>query len=93
MLAFEWDDDKARSNLAKHGVSFRDAAQAFGDPLLMELEPQVAQDGEIRFAILGDSRGNILFVGYVERRRALRIITARRATKDERKRYEEGWRH
>ncbi len=38
MLEFEWDDEKARSNLRKHGVSFEDAAQAFDDPLLLELE-------------------------------------------------------
>ena len=90
MLSFEWDETKARSNFAKHGVSFEAAARAFEDPLLVELEPQLSVEGEIRFSIVADNSGMLLFVVYVERLNTIRIISARRATKHERQRYEEG---
>ena len=91
MLAFEWDPLKARLNVAKHGVSFREALTAFGDPLGRIVEdPQLADD-ETRFALLAQSdRRRLLVVLFTERGHAIRLISARRATPRERKSYEEG---
>jgi uncharacterized protein len=91
VLAFEWDPLKARLNVAKHGVSFREALTAFGDPLGRIVEdPQLADD-ETRFALLAQSdRRRLLVVLFTERGHAIRLISARRATPRERKSYEEG---
>jgi uncharacterized DUF497 family protein len=90
MLEFEWDEAKACSNLCKHGVSFQDAAEAFSDPMLLELEPQADAQGELRFAILAGRHGVVLYVAYTERNDRIRIISARKATRHEARRYEEG---
>jgi uncharacterized protein len=78
---FEWDSEKADSNLAKHGVSFEEAASVFLD-VDYQLVPDTAQPE--RFLALGFSRlARLLVVVHVERHERIRIISARRATRAE----------
>jgi uncharacterized DUF497 family protein len=84
-MKFEWDPDKARTNIAKHGISFEEATEAFDDP--NRLEFYRPQHGEDRFVMIGASKSKLLFVVYAERGTTLRIISARKATKDEKKVY------
>jgi len=86
--SFEWDDVKAASNLAKHGVTFEAARQAFDDPLALE-EPDDEPDEE-RWRLIGSTEGVVHFVVYTERGSRRRIISARRATTAERQRYSNG---
>ena len=84
---FEWDDDKARSNLEKHGVSFEEASSVFLDPYFLATDDPTAPD---RFIALGFSRlARLLFVVHLERGEKVRIISARRASRAERKSYEQ----
>jgi uncharacterized DUF497 family protein len=89
-LEFEWDLRKAAANLAKHGVSFGEAATVFGDPLgRIVSDPRHSSDEE-RFVMLGLSQDRrLLAVMYVDRREVIRIISARLATGYERRNYEE----
>lgn len=91
-VEFEWDSNKARSNLDKHGVSFEEAIEAFFDPFYQEGEatPKNVSNGERREFILGYSlQQRLLLVIYVERGKRNRIISARPATRSERKLYEQ----
>jgi uncharacterized DUF497 family protein len=87
---FEWDSRKEAQNRQKHGVSFREAATVFGDPLSTEFPDPDHSQGEERYVIIGMSRrGRILVVAHTERGDTIRIISARRATQYERRFYEE----
>jgi uncharacterized DUF497 family protein len=89
-LEFQWDPEKAAKNLAKHRISFEEAATAFGDPLGRIVADPRHSFQEERFALLRLSRnGHLLAVMYVERGDKIRIISARRATRSERRNYEE----
>jgi uncharacterized DUF497 family protein len=89
-LNFQWDENKAGTNLAKHGVSFEEAATAFADPLSLTIPDPVHSQSEDRFIMLGTSHnGKLLVVVHTERRNSIRIISARRASRKERKSYEE----
>ena len=85
----EWDGDKADRNARKHGVTFEEAATVFADPLALIIEDQSHPENA---RIIGESLASrILLVVFVERARdAVRLISARRATRYERRRYEEG---
>jgi uncharacterized DUF497 family protein len=87
---FEWDPEKADANLQKHAVSFDEASTVFGDPLsLLMRDPDHSADEE-RYIVLGMSaHHNLLVVAFAERPPNTRLISARRATRAERKRYEE----
>jgi uncharacterized DUF497 family protein len=89
-LEFEWDPQKAAANLAKQTVSFEDAATVFGDPLgRIMADPRHSAEEE-RLVLLGLSQSkHLLAVMYVNRGEAIRIISARRATRGERRTYEE----
>jgi len=90
-LAFGWDEEKAKQNLKKHRVSFEEASTVFGDPLSLTVPDPAHSEAEERFVILGHSHtGKLLVVVHTERGDNIRIISARRATKQERKDYEEG---
>ena len=83
---FEWDEDKASSNIAKHGVSFEEAATIFLDPNFIVLEDSTAPD---RYNALGFSRqAHLLFVVHIERGPRVRILSARHASRSERQTYE-----
>jgi hypothetical protein len=89
-LEFEWDPQKAAGNLAKHKVSFEEAATVFGDPLGRIVADPRHSAVEERLVLLGISKERrLLAVMYVERAEAVRIISARRATRPERRDYEE----
>ncbi|NER93169.1 MAG: BrnT family toxin [Symploca sp. SIO1B1] len=91
-VEFEWDSNKAQSNLEKHDVSFEEATEAFFDPFYQEgvATPNNVSSSEEREFILGYSlKQRLLLVVYVERGRRNRIISARRATRNERKLYEQ----
>ncbi|MGA2062664.1 MAG: BrnT family toxin [Thermoguttaceae bacterium] len=90
-FVFEWDDKKAALNLAKHGVSFDEACTVFGDPLAITIDDPLHSEDEERFITLGYShRGRLLVIIFVERRENIRMISARLATRRERRDYEEG---
>lgn len=90
-LTFEWDEGKAKQNLKKHGVSFEEAATVFGDPLSLTVADPLHSEDEDRFVILGEShRRGLVVVVFTERGENIRIISARRASRRERKDYEEG---
>jgi hypothetical protein len=85
---FEWDSEKANSNVAKHGIDFEEAAEVFFDPFYQGGE--VSVDGERRDFVLGYSlTQRMILVVYTERGTRTRIISARPATRYERKLYEE----
>ena len=87
-LEFEWDEAKAKANLQKHGVSFEEGAEVFLDPFYQSGE--TFDDGELREFILGySSSQRILLTVYTQRLVRARIISARPATRSERKIYEE----
>jgi uncharacterized DUF497 family protein len=89
-LTFEWDQKKASSNLRKHGVSFKEAATAFGDPLSLTIPDPDHSIGEDRFVLIGESqKERLLAVAHTERSDTIRIVSARLATRGERKSYEE----
>ena len=89
-MEFEWDPRKAAANLAKHGVSFEEAATVFGDPLGRIVADPRHSAIEQRFALLGVSKKRrLLAVMYAERQEAVRIISTRPATRHERRDYEE----
>lgn len=83
MVSFEWDDEKAIENYVKHGVSFEFATVAFKDPFAIERIDDRHTYGEDRFILVGMARHIALFVVYTEREERIRLISARRATKQE----------
>ena len=90
MLLFEWDPAKARRNIETHGISFDEASTAFKDTLSVTIHDPLHSYEEDRFVLVGNShRNRLLVIVHTERRNKIRIISARRATKKERKRYEE----
>jgi len=89
-LEFEWDENKARSNLRKHRISFEEAETAFVDPLSLTLYDDEHSVDEDRYVLIGESdRKRLLVVAFTERRDRFRIISARVANRREREQYEE----
>lgn len=87
---FEWDVDKAAINLRKHEVSFNEATTVFADPLAMLMPDPDHSVGEERHLVLGtSSAGRLLVVSHAERSPRTRLISARPATRNERKQYEQ----
>ena len=89
-MVFEWDRNKAESNLLKHGVSFDEARTVFDDIVYLDFyDPDHSYD-EHRYIIVGQSVLNrLLIVSYTERGNVIRLISARKATRKERETYEE----
>jgi len=85
-LEFEWDDEKAKINLKKHGLTFNDAILVFFDEFLIEDYDFEHSDDEDRIKVIGKVY-EVLVVIYTERKEKLRIISARRANKKERNDY------
>ena len=93
MVLFEWDEAKASTNVRKHGVSFEDAMLVFADPFALVDQDRIA-GAEVRWQTLGLVGGILLLlVAHTVRSEAqdeiIRIISARRATRKERQRYDE----
>ena len=77
-LTFEWDSKKAESNLEKHGVSFEEAATAFGDTLSVTIPDPVHSEGERRFVLIGmTATQRLVVVAHTERGDNIRIVNAR----------------
>lgn len=89
-LEFEWDRTKAKDNWRRHGVTFAEASTVFGDGLAAIFADEAHSIGEQREIIVGHSeQRRLLLVTFVERGDSIRIISARRARKRERRDYEE----
>jgi hypothetical protein len=90
MLLFEWDPNKAKENLKIHGVSFDEASTAFRDTLSLAIYDPLHSEEEDRFVLIGNShKDRLLVVVHTERGDNIRVISARKASKKERKQYEE----
>jgi hypothetical protein len=89
-LIFEWDENKALTNLKKHDISFEEASTAFGDLLSLTIDDIEHSEVENRFILIGKSiRDNVLVVVHLEETDTkIRIISARKATKHEQQIYE-----
>jgi uncharacterized protein len=89
-MEFEWDRKKAENNLRLHGVSFDEAMTVFDDPLFLTFADPDHSEEEQRFIIMGkSSNGKLLVVAHTKRSQVTRLISARKATRKERKSYEE----
>lgn len=85
-----WDPKKAEINFKKHGIRFSDAEMALYDSFAMTLEEHIVSN-EQRYVTIGtDAVGRIIAVAYLYRSDTIRLISARKATRRERKQYEEG---
>jgi len=90
MLLFEWDSDKAKRNIKIHNVSFDEASTVFKDILSLTIYDPIHSNKEDRFVLIGNSfKNRLIIVIFTERNDKIRIISARKAIKNERKQYEE----
>ena len=87
-MEFEWDSAKERANRKKHGIGFRTAAKIFLDPNVIEFDDFDSAD-ELRFNAIGLVEGRILFMAYTIRGDVIRIISARGAEPNEKRKYHE----
>ena len=88
-MTYQWDKDKATINFRKHGIDFADAVSVFLDDLAVTVRDQ--RFDEERFITIGvDAFGRVLVVVYTWRGNEIRLISARKATRQERTQYEEG---
>ena len=89
MIIFEWDPQKAKNNFEKHGIIFDEASTVFKDTLSLTTEDPLHSYDEERLVLIGMSHKNrLLVVVHTEREESIRIISARKAVKKERKYYE-----
>ena len=90
-MKIEWDPQKAKLNLKKHGVAFEEAATALSDPMAVTGADPDHSDCEERHITFGlSARNRLLVVSHTEKEEAIRLISARKASKGERELYEEG---
>ena len=89
MIIFEWDPRKAKTNFEKHGITFDEASIVFKDTLSLTIEDPLHSYDEERLVLIGmSSKNRLLVVVHTEREESIRIISARKAVKRERKYYE-----
>lgn len=88
-MQFEWDDEKEQINIRKHGIDFETASRVFKDENRLELYDEEHSEFEDRYITIGviDEIAYVIMVVYTEREEAIRIISARKATKQEREMY------
>jgi uncharacterized DUF497 family protein len=91
ILEFEWDYEKNQKNQRKHGVSFEEATMVFYDPMSYERIDWVHSIAESRWYKIGISGWKVLVVSFTERNRLIRIISARKADKNDKERYLNGY--
>ena len=90
-MKIEWDLEKAKSNLKKHGISFEEAATALSDPMAATGADPDHSITEERYVTFGVSeKGRLVVVSHTEQDETIRIISARKASKGEKELYEEG---
>jgi uncharacterized DUF497 family protein len=88
---FEWYGPKAAANRAKHKVTFEEASTVFGDPLGRIADDPRHSEGDERFVLLGESdKARLLVEMFTERDEVIHLISARKATRRERREYEKG---
>jgi hypothetical protein len=91
-MQFEWDQKKAKFNRIKHGISFEEAVLVFGDPLSVTVHDPAHSKLEDRYVTMGiTSTNELLVVVHFDHNDTIRIISARQATKQERRNYEQGY--
>jgi uncharacterized DUF497 family protein len=90
-LQFEWDEAKNAVNIMKHGVSFEEAKMAFFDPLRVDLFDHAHSGNEDRWKVFGMYSCTLLMVSYTEIQGRIRMISARKATKQEEEAYFYGY--
>lgn len=88
-MIFDWDPKKAEANLIKHGVSFEDGIEVFGDPLVLDRFDDSHSETEIRFNSIGLTHNGILFVVFAVYDEIIWIISVRRARGSEKREYHE----
>ena len=89
MIIFEWDRQKAKTNFEKHGITFDEASTVFKDNLSLTIDDPLHSYDEERLVLIGMSYKNrLLVVVHTEREDSIRIISARKAVKRERRYYE-----
>lgn len=89
-LTFEWDQNKSETNERKHGFTFEEAKTVFNDPSAITITDPDHSSDEYHYIDIGfSSKGEVLVVWYTERNENIRIIGCRKATRSERKKYEE----
>jgi len=87
---FEWDEDKSKLNVRKHGSSFEEGKTVFNDPFAITIGDPDHSDDESRYIDIGlSSKGKLLVIWYTDRNENIRLIGCRKATRSERKAYEE----
>ena len=90
-LTFEWDEEKSKRNVRKHGVAFEEAKTVFNDPFAITIGDPDHSLSEERFLDIGMSaKGRISIVWYTGRRDNIRVIGCRKAAQSERRTYEKG---
>ncbi len=90
-MELEWDPNKAARNVSKHGITFEEGATVFGDPLAITFMDPDHSEVEDRFLTFGRSlEGRLIVVSHTDRGRSVRVISARLATRRERRIHEEG---
>jgi uncharacterized protein len=89
-MRFQWDPHKAKSNLQRHGVDFADAATSFDDPHAVTIADPDSTDEARYVTVATDARQRILVTVYAYRGQAIRLISSRKASAGERRRY--AWR-
>ena len=88
-MQFEWNPEKAKTNLAKHQVDFEEASKVFNDPMFITFLDEEHSKGEDRYITIGLSDKNrLLLVAHTERKGKIRIISARKVSKNEEKFYQ-----
>ncbi len=88
-MEFDWDEEKAKANFKKHGVSFEEAELAFDDENAVEILDELNSDKETRYQIIRTFVDSLLFVAFTVRSENIRIISARKATAKQAKIYNE----
>ena len=89
-LKFEWDEQKAKTNQIKHGISFDEAITIFDDPLSLNFNDPDHSRGEDRYIIIDlSNQGRLLFVSHTDRNNRIRLISARLLTPKEKRYYEQ----
>lgn len=90
-IKFEWDESKARRNLRKHGIDFNEASTVFADSLSITIpDPDHSQEEQPWVTVGLSNRHRLLVVVHTEENESVRIISARKADRIERRKYEEG---
>jgi uncharacterized DUF497 family protein len=90
-VTYEWDPEKGAANFKKHRVTFEEAASVFLDPAALTFwDPDHSEQEDREITIGRSARQRVLFIAHAAREGRVRIISARRATRQERRQYEEG---